>query len=210
MQQHKVFLSNSGLMLEAFLELPVADQPLPGVVLCHPHPLYGGDMYNNVILAVSKVLAEKGIASLRFNFRGVGLSQGIYAEGIGEREDALAALEYLSGRAELDSSLLGILGYSFGGMVALAVGASNKLVRAVAAVSPVVPKEELDIKKPWFIVCGDEDNVTPVAVAQQMVNKFSGQGTMNVLRGADHFWGRQMQKMSGLVSDFFVRSLKSV
>lgn len=210
MHQQKLFLNSSGPTLEACLELPPLSYPCPGVVLCHPHPLYGGDMYNDVVIQLVRALAEEGIASLRFNFRGVGLSQGTYTDGIGEREDALAALEYLAGRAEIDSSKLGICGYSFGGMVTLPVGASSGLVRAVAAVSPVVPKEGLDIKKPWFIVCGDEDNVTPAVVTQQMANKFSGPGTVNILSGADHFWGRQLQKMSGLVSDFFVRFLKGV
>ncbi|MQL51043.1 hypothetical protein GFC01_01910 [Desulfofundulus thermobenzoicus] len=72
MRKIQIDLPGSGLVLEAFLDLPAVPGPFPGVVLCHPHPLYGGNMNNNVILAVSQALTSNGIASLRFNFRGVG------------------------------------------------------------------------------------------------------------------------------------------
>ncbi|MBI2911700.1 MAG: hypothetical protein HYY05_06120 [Chloroflexi bacterium] len=72
--------------------------PYTGVVICHPHPLRGGDMHNNVVAALALGFAQSGLATLRFNFRGVGASQGSYDDGRGEREDARAALRFLAER----------------------------------------------------------------------------------------------------------------
>lgn len=115
MRTLRVTLQAGGLLLEGCLELPQGTGPVPGVVLCHPHPLYGGDMENNVIVAVGRALVRSGLAALRFNFRGVGRSQGEFAGGVGEQEDARAALSFLATRPEIDPARLGIAGYSFGG-----------------------------------------------------------------------------------------------
>ena len=82
-----------------------------GVVITHPHPLYGGNMYNNVVKALVRIYQLAGYSTLRFNFRGVGLSKGTYGNGIGEQEDVRAALLYLAqeGKQSLD-----LAGYSFG------------------------------------------------------------------------------------------------
>ncbi|MEK7873888.1 MAG: alpha/beta hydrolase, partial [Chloroflexota bacterium] len=75
---------------------------VPGVVVCHPHPLYGGDMNNSVVIAMCGALLDRGIATLRFNFRGAGGSGGSFDGGIGERDDARAALAFLAEREEVD------------------------------------------------------------------------------------------------------------
>lgn len=97
--------ANSGQQaLEAVLDLPSTEVThLAGVVVCHPHPLYGGDMDNYVVSALCRGLVEQGIAALRFNFRGVGRSTGTYGEGKGEIEDARSALTYLASRPEIDA-----------------------------------------------------------------------------------------------------------
>src|SRR5262245_30815594 len=92
------------LRLEALLAVP--DTPSAGVVICHPHPLYGGDMDNPVVVRMQEVCASLGLATLRFNFRGVGGSGGTHANGVGEQDDARAALDRKSTR--LNSSHLGI------------------------------------------------------------------------------------------------------
>ena len=88
--------------------------PLPGVVVCHPHPLGGGNMNNNLVASVYLALIESGFVALRFNFRGVGNSEGSHAQGEKEPEDAEAALDLLKGRADVDADRLGMAGYSFG------------------------------------------------------------------------------------------------
>src|SRR5437867_9801516 len=82
------------LSLEALLAIP--DAPSAGVVICHPHPLYGGDMDNPVVVRVQEVCAGLGLATLRFNFGGVGGSGGVHGDGVGEQDDVRAALEALA------------------------------------------------------------------------------------------------------------------
>src|SRR5438309_12118036 len=101
--------AGADLSLEARLALPAS--PTAGVVICHPHPLYGGDMENPVVVRVQDVCAALGLATLRFNFRGVGASSGTHGAGVGEQEDAQTALDAVAKAA--GTSRLAIVGYSF-------------------------------------------------------------------------------------------------
>ena len=91
-----VTLAGPAGALEGRLHLPEDGRPVAGVVVCHPHPLMGGDMNNNVVMGVCRELVGSGMAVLRFNFRGVGASAGTHDQGRGEVEDAREALRYLS------------------------------------------------------------------------------------------------------------------
>src|SRR5438093_13728759 len=106
------------LTLEGALNLPERT-PAPGIVVCHPHPMYGGDMHNNVVDAVCQTAAANGIVALRFNFRGAGGSEGIYDNGVGEQDDVGAALAYLRELPEVDGARVALAGYSFGAAIAL-------------------------------------------------------------------------------------------
>ena len=105
--------------LEGCLHLPEDGRPIAGVVVCHPHPLMGGDMHNNVVMGLCRELVGCGMAILRFNFRGVGASAGTHDQGRGEMEDAREALRYLVSLAEIDDRSIGLAGYSFGAGVAM-------------------------------------------------------------------------------------------
>jgi len=204
----KINIDNKGLSLEACLELPGEQGPHPGVVLCHPHPLYGGDMHNNVIVSIGNALVAEGIAGLRFNFRGVGRSQGSFDNGIGEREDAGEALSFLSRQEEVDKERIGILGYSFGGMVALSAGARSSIAKVLAAVSPVVPSGvPADCSKPKFIVSGENDNMIPYSTILQETEKMSEPKIVEIISGVDHFWWGYENRLAGMVVDFFKRYL---
>src|SRR5438093_13365536 len=106
------------LTLEGALNLPERT-PAPGIVVCHPHPMYGGDMHNNVVDAVCQTAAADGIVALRFNFRGAGGSEGSYDYGVGEQDDVGAALAYLRELPEVDGARVALAGYSFGAAIAL-------------------------------------------------------------------------------------------
>ncbi len=134
--QSQVRFSASGIVLEGIFERPKAEAPFPAVVVCHPHPLYGGDMYNNVVSVICQALAQESIATLRFNFRGVGRSEGEHEEGVGEQTDVSAALDFLQSAEGVDKGRLGLAGYSFGTKVAMPVALRDERVRAVALVSP--------------------------------------------------------------------------
>jgi alpha/beta superfamily hydrolase len=164
-------------------------------------------MDNNMILAVSRALAERGLAALRFNFRGVGMSRGAFDGGIGEGDDAQAALSFLSEYSGVDPARLGIMGYSFGGMVALSSGMHNNQVKAVAAVSPVISAGLLaEVPKPVFIVYGTEDEVVlPSTIIKE--TSLLEPGNIQAVEGADHFWWGREAKAAEMLSDFFVKSL---
>ncbi len=96
MKQTRVSFVSGGLVLEGMLAVPEGTGPFPAVIVCHPHPLYGGSMDNNVVNSISETLVQASLVSLKFNFRGVGGSQGEFGQGIGEQEYVEAAISFLS------------------------------------------------------------------------------------------------------------------
>lgn len=202
------------IALEGEIKIPQGDPPFPGVIVCHPHPLYGGDMLNNVITAIWQTLAKQSMAALRFNFRGVGSSQGRYDGGNGECEDVRAALDYLVSRPEIDASLVGLSGYSFGAGIALSVAASDKRVKQLALVSPPLPdasrKQLKDYRRPKIVLIGDADHVIHPEQLRQLASDSSEPGQYQVIAGVDHFWqGSEMEaaaRIAGFFSQGFNRS----
>jgi alpha/beta superfamily hydrolase len=193
------------ITLEACWHFPDSKGPLPAVVVCHPHPLYGGNMSSNVVFGICQALAEKNVAALRFNFRGVGKSGGEHGEGIGEQEDVRAALDFALATENIDKERIGLAGYSFGGMVALPVALRDERVKRLALVSPALAEggwEELKrYDKPKFVIAGEEDFVIPqeyfLKMAAEMPEEYQ------VIPKADHFWGGYEEKVAEKVSAFF-------
>ena len=177
---------------------------LPGVAVCHPRPLYGGDMENNVVVALCRALAGGGMAALRFNFRGVGGSSGSYGGGSEEGQDARAALDFLAGLAEVDGGCLGLAGYSFGALVALSAG--EERVRALAAVSP--PAGGLDpatLRRgiPTLLVSGDRDDISPSLRLPEMAASLGPPCEIRSVARADHFWWGYEETLATAVLEFF-------
>jgi hypothetical protein len=202
-----IAFSSEGLTLEGILREPVA-APFPAAAVCHPHPLYGGDMNNNVVVAVCKALTEAGIASLRFNYRGVGRSEGKYGDGLGERADAVAALAYLRQLAQVDQDKVGIIGYSFGATVALA--AADERVEAVAAISTPSFGQggpEPAIRCPTLLISGEQDEIAPAAGLSALAAMIGPHCQMSVVRGADHFWWGYEKELARVVTQFFRQRL---
>lgn len=197
------------LILEGRLHLPRNNEgTVPGVILCHPHPLYGGNMDNNVVMAVANALTDKGIGALRFNFRGVGLSKGSFDDGEGEQNDARAALAALATQPGIDSSRLGIFGYSFGGLIALAVGSWSEDVGAIGAVSPVVVPGILQgAEKPVFLTCGTHDHVVSPEALDREVKQMALPGKVEVVQDVDHFWWGYETQMAEQMAGFFADQL---
>jgi alpha/beta superfamily hydrolase len=172
-----------GIQLEALLHLPKA-APAPGMVVCHPHPLYGGDMHNPVVDVLCRAGMEAGYAALRFNFRGTGGSTGRHDGGNGEAEDVRAAVSWLASRPDV-STVDVLAGYSFGAIVALA--AADK-APALLLVSPPLGMSGLAALPdlPLLAVTGDRDDYVDVAALKAAVS--SDQQQVKVAQGADHFW----------------------
>lgn len=206
MVEEQVFFPAGALKLQGLLAQP--DGAARGVVLCHPHPLYGGNMLNRVIASAAAALQAKGLATLRFNFRGVGLSEGRYAGGEGEVEDALAALTYLSTRLG-EKAPLGICGYSFGGMVALRAAAAGAKVLALAAIAPVVEPPEVlnDWARPKLIVVATEDGLLDPQHLVRWTASLPEPKEIRLVEGADHFFAGYEQEVGEAIASFFTTCL---
>ena len=203
LKSERVFIPCGEISLEGILHLPGSESPYPAVVVCHPHPLYGGDMDNNVVVTICQGLVTQSVVALRFNFRGVGGSGGKFGGGVKEREDVKAALDYLNTRREIDTGRLGLVGYSFGGAVTFPVAQEDMRVKRLALVSPALNAsdwEELkSYSRPKLVLLGGADTVVPYA---RLKKYFTGDKQFQVIAGADHFWWGFETEMSKRVGEF--------
>jgi alpha/beta superfamily hydrolase len=167
-------------------------------VICHPHPLYGGRMDNNVVLAVQAVFQKHGWSTARFNFRGVGESSGEYAEGIGEREDLKAVCRFLRDQPERLHTLC-VVGYSFGAWVTLGAVQEGLDVDGLVLVSPpldLMPFHDLRLPPVQsLITLGERDDFCRVASLQAWLKEQAGtfpEPRITTFPGVDHFyWGKE-------------------
>ena len=201
------------LKLEGLLHLPEGaseSTPVPGVVVAHPHPQYGGDMYNGVVQAVCDAALSAGAAALRFNFRGVGFSEGTYDNGEGEQRDIGAALDCLRSQPEIDGDRVALAGYSFGAMVALRYASERTDLAAVVSVAnPTVrgPKVEIQLPVPTLFVVGDRDQYCDGELLQEYREQLGPDVTVEIMHGVDHFWVGSTDRLQEAVSAFLLRHL---
>jgi uncharacterized protein len=182
-------------------ELSVPASAWAAAVVCHPHPLYGGDMHNSVVDAVVRALVSTGVATVRFDFRGVGRSEGTHDHGVGERLDAAAALDVVGPFAPSGPVFLG--GYSFGGRVALDV-VHPHLTAWFALAPPLAGGARplaADDHRPKFVVMPEHDQFTPLDVARQTVESWKS-ATLETVPMTDHFFGGRTQTAAALVATF--------
>ena len=193
--------------LETRLTLPAG--PVRGVaVIAHPHPAYGGTMHSRVVFEAARGFAAAGFAALRFNFRGVGLSQGTFDQGVGEAADFVAALDAVD--AEYAPAPIVAAGYSFGAWVAMRVGARDPRVAALVGIAPPVGEfdfaEMVGSPRPKFLVAAEFDELTPVRTMQRFYGLLAEPREMVVVDGADHLFdgrtGEVRDAIAGLFGDF--------
>jgi alpha/beta superfamily hydrolase len=198
------------LSLEGVWHLPETSRPLPAVVVCHPHPLYGGNMSANVVFYLCQALALKNMAALRFNFRGVGKSQGQFGGGIGEQYDVKAALDFVLATENIDKSRIGLAGYSFGGGVAVPVAVQDERVKMLALISPALMDGSEQLKeyiKPKFIIVGENDDVIVQKELRALFQEIPQPKQLEIIGRADHFWGGYEEVVAEKVSGFFAKVL---
>jgi uncharacterized protein len=197
------------ITLEGMMYLPEGPGPFALVVVCHPHPLYGGSMYNYVVDAVCAFLGRKEIAWLKFNFRGVGRSGGSFGDGIGEKEDAKGAISFGEVQPRVDPGRIGLCGYSFGSIVALATAVEDFRVKAVAGIAPFVQPEDLlnRYDRPKLLVCGTQDEFVDVQTLENIVRKIPEPKELALYPGVDHFWMGEEKAMADRVGEFFAKYL---
>lgn len=184
--EERVQFTSEGLTIEGRLARRAGTK---GVVVTHPHPLYGGDMYNNVVEAVIGSYREAGYTTLRFNFRGVGGSQGKYGQGLGEQHDVQAALSWL---AQLGAGSIDLVGYSFGAWVA-ALGARDfhPMERLVLIAPPVGFfdfSKVRELPQLVLVIVGGQDNIAPVEDIKAAMAVWNSEARLAIVAGADHFF----------------------
>lgn len=199
------------IWIEARIAGPHSGQALeaPGVVICHPHPLYGGDMDNPVVSTLQRVFADMGLTTLRFNFRGVGASTGNYDEGRGEQEDVLGVLSFLK---TLGISRFYGAGYSFGSWVLLESFArmENELEPDMRFAGLVLVSPPVDVmyfqgvrmprQVPSLILVGSQDTFcTQASIHAWLQNATSTSSSLIVVEGADHFFWNHLDNLGKLV-----------
>ena len=211
MKMSRISFSSGGLVLEGILAIPEGAGPFPAVIVCHPHPLYGGSMDNNVVNSISETLTQTSLVSFKFNFRGVGGSQGEFGQGIGEQEDVEAAISFISTVKEVDSGRIGLAGYSAGAGFAFPVGCNDDRIRALAAVSPPLSMFDFDFlkscPKPKLLISGSRDDLIPADQFCEFCQDLPEPKECEVIEGADHFWWGYESSLAAKVVAFFTRVL---
>lgn len=212
MKEEKVFIKSTDIQLEALQLIQREELSKGGIILCHPHPLYGGDMYNPIIETAAHVAWEEGFSTLRFNFRGVGESGGTYSDGIGEMEDVKAAMDYLFSKIKNTNQFLLILGYSFGVRASFPVAVNDERVKGLIAIAPAIEFDDLEYlkgcKKEKLFISGDEDSYCPPSKIRNLFERLDEPKHLFILPGIDHFFFSQHQSIIQPLQNF-LRKIKS-
>jgi alpha/beta superfamily hydrolase len=188
--------------IEALVEVPEGFDGHAIAVVCHPHPLFGGTMRNKVVHMTARALQEGGLATVRFNFRGVGASTGTFDDGRGETDDALAVCDYAFGR--WPGAELTLAGFSFGSFVAFKVASLRPAVR-LYTIAPPVRRFDFDQHPipavPWTVIQGDRDELVEHDAVVAWASAARPVPTLVTIPGAEHFFhGRLNELMAAIRS----------
>ena len=199
MMRSAVGFSSGEFQLEGIISLPEgAPGPYPAIVACHPHPKLGGSMDHPIVAAICDLAAHKGFASLRFNFRGVGGSEGSFGAGVGEQEDVKAALGVLTAWPGIDRKRTILAGYSFGAGVILGGLRKYKASRGLALIAPPISAIRSSPvrkdKRPKLFVVGERDRLVESVALQRELDDVRQPVRFCEIQGADHsLVGREQQ-----------------
>lgn len=178
------------------------------VVICHPHPVYGGTLHNKVVHTLARAFVEQGLRSVRFNFRGVGQSAGSFAHGVGETDDLLAVIEWVRARRPQDP--IWLAGFSFGAYVALRAAARAQ-VAGLVTVAPAVHLYDFSALQlptcPWLLLQGEDDEVVPVEQVRSWLAAITVRPQVLFLPGVGHFFHQRLHEVSAALRDFLPRYL---
>lgn len=208
-----VQITGSAGSLEAVIEDPSpGGAPAAFIVVCHPHPLHGGSMTNKVVTTLARAAHAQNVPSLRFNFRGVGASEGAFDEGRGETQDALAAVAF--GRQRWPDAALWLAGFSFGGVVALRASTTRGVgsVAKLVTIAPALGRNFGSVREvsaptcPWLVVQGDADEVIDGALVIDWAGQLDPAPQLAVLPGVGHFFHGHLPALQEVVATFLGRT----
>ena len=181
----------------------------PIALLLHPHPQYGGTMNNKVVYTVYHAFVQQGFAALRFNFRGVGRSQGTFDRGEGELSDAASALDWLQSYNP-NASACWIGGFSFGAWIGMQLLMRRPEIDGFVSVAPPANMYDFSFLAPCpssgLIVHGDRDPLVPIEAVQKLIDKLMHQRDIKIayklVKGADHFFQEHLEELDEAVQEY--------
>ena len=202
-ERQELFLDGPAGRLECIVDVPEPDDARPATfVICHPHPLHGGTMHNKVVTIMERSMRELGLHTVRFNFRGVGESEGAYDDGYGETDDLFAVTEWVRRSRPNDELWLG--GFSFGSYITLRAAQNLKLGQLVSIAPAVSRFSFADLHRPdcpWLVIQGDEDEVVPFDEVSAWVDTVEPPPDFVVMERAGHFFHRRLMDLRGLLKN---------
>lgn len=198
-----VFIDGPAGRIEAAVDLPEPDEAVGAVaIICHPLPIEGGTMHNKVVTIVERALRESGLKTVRFNFRGVGESDGEYDEGRGETLDLLAVAEWV-GRTLPDHQLW-LAGFSFGSYIAL-LGARHLPVKQMVSIAPPAGRWDfaavLPPDCPWLVVQGEDDDIVNPQDVYDWIETLPEKPSLVRMPETGHFFHRRLMDLRGTVKN---------
>ncbi len=175
-----------------------------GVVITHPHPLYGGTMHNPVVKQIQSAYQRNGYATLRFNFRGVGSSQGKFDNGIGEQDDVRAAIATIQDKG---ARAIDLAGYSFGAWVNAGLAAvDHTAIASMLMVSPPVGFIEFEnisaLSCLKLVVTGSRDNIAPADQIRDLLPAWNPDTHFEIINGCDHFYIGYLDKLQSILTQY--------
>jgi alpha/beta superfamily hydrolase len=187
--------------IELACAVPAADAARAGTaVIAHPHPLQGGTMHNKVVTILERALLELGLATVRFNFRGVGQTEGVHDNGVGETDDLVAIGEWV--RAQRPGDALWLAGFSFGSYVTLRAAPRLAPQQLILVAPPVGRWDFADVAAPtcpWLIVQGDEDEVVDAKAVAAWAASLQPAVQLVRMPETGHFFHRRLMDLRGVV-----------
>lgn len=188
--------------LEAILEEPEDRDPVEAALVCHPHPQHGGTMHNKVVYRTARGLRRAGCVVLRFNYRGVNLSEGVYDNGVGELEDARAALSLLLSR--YPALPVTIAGFSFGSRITLKLGCELEYPRRLMAVGfPTVYKDRSYLQNcvvPRYFVQSTNDEFGPLDELRKVVAELPDPKQLIEIPATDHYFAGALPELENAIA----------
>ncbi len=197
--EENVYFEADGLKIEGLLEKKNGKK---GVIVTHPHPLYGGDMHNPVVESILRSYWKADYTTLRFNFRGVGRSQGVHTDGIGEKNDVKSAQTYL---ADFGLVHIDLAGYSFGAWINALVAAESSCFENLVLISPPVGmidfKTVSQLPSLKLVVTGSNDDIASAELIEKLLPSWNQSARFEVINGADHFYMGHAGRLESIIDE---------
>jgi len=199
--EEKVTVASGPWRLEGYWQAGTTGK---AAVITHPHPLYGGTMGNPVVETIQSAYQQHGYATLRFNFRGVGGSQGRFDNGVGEKDDVRAAIAYVE---SMQAAAIDLAGYSFGAWVNAGIAVPDcPAIHSMLMVSPPVGFITFDKISPLkclkLVVTGSRDEIAPVDHIRNLLPAWSPDARLEIIDGCDHFYAGHLQTLKAILSRY--------